>query len=310
MLAVGIDIVDVFKGYLLPDRRQLDSAFPVIVRLVVDKEKDPSKGCYFGLQADPVDADFDCAAHEAKEDAKEHAEVARRHDIFDDPVSNGEGDIDRTDYGSNRPQCKQQNPHQHGDPFSLIGFGAAFCKPLFFPLHAPQALHRADVAHGLFHGIGSGRAGRALGLMDAAQQTRGRVGNDKCHGQHGPGHPYDFRRHRAIGILHQIHVDQCAENRRKRQDRQIVAGMGYNRRIVEHAIYRVADALVVQSSHRQTGQPLKQAGAQLVGDALAHTNVNPVFDKTPDAAGTAVSLAYFVLRLNSLIASSKWICPK
>ena len=91
----------------------------------------------------------------------------------------------------------------------------------------------------------------------------------------------------------------------QRVECELVADFRHLRSVVEHAIDRIADALVVQRRHRQPRQAGKEPSAQGVGQALGEADVDQVLGDSPKATSRTAAGTDLVLALGGGVGAAK-----
>ena len=250
LAAIGIAEVHLLERKALADGRQGRAADAIFVALQIQVEEHAPRCGHRFLQLDPERAEGGCGLHDAPEQAEQHEEIARRHLAGDDVVGNQHRHPKRGRRHHAEYRHQQQDHHGQVEALPQEGFAAAGGEPIRLLLHAAEALHRVDVVHGLFHGVGGGGTGGALALAHAAQQGGEGERDGETQRERGPGDPDEFRRHVAVGVVDEIEVDRRADDDEERHQRKLVADVRQRWRVVQHAVDGIADALIVQRRHR------------------------------------------------------------
>ena len=302
---VRVAELHVAKLDALPDRLKSRPPDPVLVHRVVHEEEHPAHGRHRSLQHDPEPADTGGGLQDAPDEAEDDEEVPGRHLSVDDLVGHQADDVDRRHDHQAEDDDEQADAHRQGKPLAQERLATALGKAFRVAAHAAEALYGVDVVHRFFDGVGRCGAGGALGLVHAAHKSRGRERDDEGERKRRPRDPHQFRRNVAVGVLDEVKVDRAPEERERRLQGQLVADLGHLRRVVENAVDRVADALVVKGGHRQARQPREEPRAQRVREALRQADVDHVFGDPPKAARATAPGADLVLALGGGIGAGE-----
>ena len=292
-----------FEAHALRGARQTNAAGAIRFGWKVQKEEDAARRGDRFLQFDPVGAKVRRRHGDAGEDEHQRREIPYRHRAVDDAIGHQHSDVNGADAERAIGDGRGHEHDRQTETLAPERLAAAHGEPIPFLLAGAKALHRRDIAHGLFHRVRGRRPGGALVLVGAAQRSGERKRDEKSHRHRKPGDPHQFRHHIAIRILHDVKADDGAEQHEERLQRELVDEPRQQRHVVQHAVNAVADALVVQCRHRQPAEAPKEACAQAVRQALRQPHMHQELEQAPHAAALAVAGAELVFGLRGGVVS-------
>ena len=288
LAAVGVDKVDAVELDTLAQGGQLPVAVDVVLGAVVDEEEHPTQRGDGTLELHPQAAEVARGAPDRLVEPHQREEVSGgqlagdrepRGDVAGDQADRLAEEADEEDEG---------DADDHGEAFAPELLRAALGELARFLARTAEALHRADVVHRLFHGVGGRRTGGAVVVVGATDDTGHRQGGEQHHREHDPGEPDQLRGDVRVG-LELIHGDQVAEQHEERLEGRLVDDLRHLRGVVDHPVDLIAHPLVVHGCHGHAGQAVEQPRSQGVGDPLVHTHVHPPLDESPDGTGAAAA---------------------
>ena len=165
LLPVGVGEAGTFESYAAPNVIDRDTADAILFGRIVEEKEDAANRRDDVLQLDPPGAEISRGNGDTPEHTDKDREVARRHRAFYDGVRDKDGHVYARDAEGRTNDQRHNTDHEDGVAFPQEGLAASFRKAPVFLLAGAEALDRGDIAHGFLHGIGRGRASRALVLV-------------------------------------------------------------------------------------------------------------------------------------------------
>ncbi len=258
------------------------------------------------LQPDPERTQVHARRHDQQEVGEEHGEVAGRERAGDHQVGDVEEDEGtEQDAGDRaREQGEEADPHQApegGEAGPAVVVEASALAAL-----APEALHREDVGEALLGGGRGGGAGLARAFGVLARQAGERQRRQEDQGDEGEAAE---RQQRMVAVDDGDHArdQQHVERRRDRREQQPIAGLGDARRVVHHAVDRIADALVVEGRHRKGVDALEEPRAVVVVEVLGEADGPAEVEVAEQPAGQAEACVGLVLRARGDVLTSRQV---